>query len=97
MPAHTSLFFKSSVFEKYGYYKIDYKIAADFEFICRVFKNKNFKYLYFNKVLIRMKFGGLSTKNILSKFIIQKEILRACNENKIITNHAILMLRFLFK
>ena len=97
MPAHTSLFLKADIFKKFGYYKMDYKIAADYEFVCRIFKDQTITYAYLNEVIIRMKSGGVSTKNISNKLIIQKEILRACTENNISTNHAKLLLRYFVK
>ena len=35
MPAHTGFYARRELFEKFGYYKTDYKIAADFELILR--------------------------------------------------------------
>ena len=97
MPAHTSLFLKSDIFRQYGYYKTDYKIAADFEFMCRIFKDQSLHSAYMEEVLIRMKSGGASTKNLAHKFIIQNELLRACHENDISTHHAKLLMRYFFK
>ena len=97
MPAHTSLFLKADIFQRYGYYKTDYKIAADFEFMCRIFKDQSLHYHYIEDVLIRMKSGGVSTKNFTHKFIIQNELLRACYENGISTHHGKLLMRYFFK
>ena len=97
MPAHTSLFLNSSVFKRFGNYNTDYKIAADFDFMCRIFKDESLKYLYVPCVFVNMKSGGLSTKNIFSKFIIQNELLRACQNNNIPTNHFKLLVRFFYK
>ena len=36
MPPHPTLFVKKEVYEKYGLYKIDYKIAADYEMFVRL-------------------------------------------------------------
>jgi glycosyltransferase involved in cell wall biosynthesis len=86
MPAHPSLFFHRRVYEKYGNFKIDYKIAADYEFVARVFHGKTLKYIYLPEVLVNMKMGGLSTGGLLSSIVLNKEVLRACKENNISTN-----------
>jgi len=86
MPAHPTLFFNKQVYEKYGKLKTDYKIAADFEFVARVFSKRDISYYYLPVVMVRMRKGGVSTKNLRQKWIINKEILRACSENGIQTN-----------
>ncbi len=37
MPAHTTLFLRRGVYQKFGNFDISYRIAADYEFICRIF------------------------------------------------------------
>ena len=86
MPAHPTIFLSNSVFEKYGYFKIDYSIAADFEFVARVFGKDDIPYYYLPEVMVKMRQGGASTKNWKSNWILNKEILRACKENDINTN-----------
>ena len=36
MPAHPSFYIRKKCLDKYGFYKTDYKIAADFEFLLRL-------------------------------------------------------------
>lgn len=86
MPAHPTLFLSNHIFKKYGYFKIDYAIAADFEFVARIFGKGEVSYHYLPEVMIKMRQGGLSTKNWRSTWILNKEILRACKENEIDTN-----------
>ncbi len=86
MPAHPTLFLSNSVFEEYGYYKIDYSIAADFEFVARVFGKDDISYYYLPEIMVKMRQGGISTKSWKSNWILNKEILRACKENDIDTN-----------
>lgn len=87
MPAHQTIFFKKTVYEKYGKFKIDYQIAADFEFIARVYAKAGISYYYLPRVMVKMRKGGVSTKNWKSNWIINKEIMRACRENGIPTNY----------
>ena len=87
MPAHPALFLSRKVFEKFGRFKTDYKIAADFEFVARTFSTPNFRYRYLPKILVKMRMGGISTKGWRSTVTLNQEVLRACRENGISTNY----------
>jgi len=86
MPAHPTLYLTKDIFKKFGLFRTDYRIAADFEFIARIFGKQMIKFHYIPKVLIKMRTGGVSTRNIKSNFIINQEIVRACFENNIPTS-----------
>ena len=62
MPAHPALFLSRRLFKQYGLFKIDYKIAGDFELIARMFARPTFPYVYMPKMLVKMRMGGASTK-----------------------------------
>ena len=42
VPPHPSLFVKKSVYEKAGLFDLNFKLAADYEFMLRIFKKHNF-------------------------------------------------------
>ena len=86
MPAHPTFFLKRNIYEKYGLFKTDYKIASDYELLARFLSKHKISYSYIPKVLIIMRTGGLSTKSLKSNLILNKEIVRACAENGIETN-----------
>lgn len=86
MPAHPTFFVYKKYYEKYGFYKTDYRIAADFELVVRFLSTYNASYTCLPKVLIKMRMGGVSTKGFKSNWILNMEILRACRENMIKTN-----------
>jgi glycosyltransferase involved in cell wall biosynthesis len=85
MPAHPALFFRKHIYDCYGRYKIDYRIAGDFDLIARIFKDGDIKFHYFPEVIVRMATGGISTRGWRSTLILNQEILRACHENNIDT------------
>jgi len=97
MPAHPSFYAKRSCFEELGFYQLDYKIAADFELLMRFFMNKNIKTSYLNKVIVYMRTGGVSNKNFFSRYILNKEIIKACRENGVKTNMLVLSFKYLSK
>ena len=86
MPAHPSCFIRKNVYAKYGLYKTDYIIAADYELLVRFYAKHRVSYSYLPKVIVKMRSGGLSTRNFKSNVILNGEIVRACRENGIETN-----------
>jgi len=94
--AHTSLFLSRYLYLKYGLYNENYKIAGDFDFICRLFKN-NIRYEYDNQIYIKMINGGISNKSILNRLIINKEIYQSLKANKIKINPIRLLYRYFIK
>lgn len=86
MPAHPSFYVKREFFEKLGYYKIDYKIAADYELLIRYLYRYNINSKYLQTPFVTMRTGGISNKSLKSNIVLNSEIIRACRENGIKTN-----------
>jgi len=97
MPGHATIFLKRYLFEKYGLYKTDYKIAADFELLVRMLYTHKIKIKYLPQIVIKARTGGVSDNNFLAKLKISKEVLRACKENNLKTNLLKINLRILIK
>ena len=93
MPPHTGSFYKKEIFQKYGYYKTNFKIAGDFEHILRIIKVKKLDYEILNLIITRMRTGGLSGKNFNSFLIINNEILKSYKIHKIESNIFKILLR----
>jgi glycosyltransferase involved in cell wall biosynthesis len=83
MPAHPATFIRKSVFERFGYYSLDYKIASDFDFFLRIFNSKSTSWCYLEDITVRMKSGGASNQGLKSKVLIMKEIKKALKLNHI--------------
>lgn len=86
MPAHPTFFVRKDAYTKYGNFKLDYKIAADYELLTRFLSKYKISYSYIKEPIIKMRIGGVSTSGIKSNYILNKEIIRACKENGIYTN-----------
>ena len=97
MPAHPTFYLKKECFEKFGLYKTDYKIAADFEFLLRVIYKKNIRMQYLSLDMVTMRTGGASTSGFESHKRIMQEHLRAFRENGIHNNAFVLSLRYPYK
>ena len=97
MPAHPSFYAKRELFSKYGYYKEDYKIAADFDLLLRFLLIHELRYYYLQEPLVNMLPGGVSTKNFRMKYILNKEVIRSCKENGVSTNYLKMLYRLYVK
>jgi len=97
MPAHPAFFVSRQCYETYGLYKENYKIAADFELLLRFLKVHGITYSCLSKILVKMRTGGVSTTNLKSNWILNKEILKACKENNIHTNMIKVFSKYLIK
>lgn len=86
MPAHPALFLRREVFQRYGGFRPEYRIAGDFEFVARIFGRNELAYKHIPEVLVRMRMGGVSTGGIRNTLLLNREVLRACKENGIATN-----------
>lgn len=97
MPPHPSFFCKRTLFDQLGYYKTDYKIAADYELLIRYLYVNKINYKYLPVITTRMRMGGVSTRNINSIITLNKEIKRACRENNLGTNFIKIYTKYIFK
>lgn len=97
MPAHPSFYCKRSVFERYGLYRLDYKIGADYEMMVRLLKKHKIQTSYINKDFVTMRTGGASTKNVQSRITLIREDVKACKDNGVYTNSLFICLKFLYK
>jgi glycosyltransferase involved in cell wall biosynthesis len=97
MPPHPSFFVRRECFEKLGYYKTDYKIAADYELLIRFLHKGGIKWKYLPLITTKMRMGGLSTSGFHSLITLNKEIYRACRENGVYTNYVMIYSKYLFK
>lgn len=97
MPAHPTFFVRRKYFEKLGYYNIEYQIASDFELLLRYIYRHGLKYKYLSIDLLKMRLGGLSTKSIMSNYVLNREIVRACKENGIKTNLGLVLMKYFIK
>ena len=97
MPAHPTVFVKRELYEAVGNFSITYQIAADYEMLIRILAIQRARYAYLPKPVVRMRSGGASTAGLSRNWILNQEIVRACKENGIYSNMAMLLLKLPFK
>ena len=72
MPPHPTLFLKRDIYKRYGFFNTDFRIAADYELMLRLFEKNKISSHYIPEVLIKMRVGGVSNsglRNLLKKSI----------------------------
>jgi glycosyltransferase len=83
MPPHPTIFLKSHIFSQIGGYDNKYKISADYKFILQLFLSGNLSWGYIPRVLVIMRMGGLSNRNVSSIIKKTKEDLLVLNETRV--------------
>jgi glycosyltransferase involved in cell wall biosynthesis len=97
MPAHPTFYCKKELFSRFGAYRTDFDIAADYELLIRFFKVNKISFQYLSLLMVNMSLGGKSTKNLNSTIKINKEIKRGCSLNGLYTNYLMLYSKYLIK
>lgn len=93
MPAHPTVFVRRELYEAVGQFSTTYQIAADYEMLIRILAIQRARYAYLPRPVVRMRSGGASTAGLSRNWILNKEIVRACKENGIYSNMAMLLLK----
>lgn len=94
---HPTLFLKKSVYDKFGLYNTDFKIAGDYEFILRILKSKQVVLKYVPEVFIKMFDGGVSGRNLEQRNKGWQELKQAWLVNNLKVPRFFIVRRVLFK
>jgi glycosyltransferase involved in cell wall biosynthesis len=97
MPAHPSFYVRKNFYDQLGGYKQDYVIAADYELLMRFMIGHHLRCRYIHEIFVYMRTGGVSNKSVMSRYVLNKEIIRACKENGVNTNMLVLSLKYVKK
>ena len=93
MPPHPTFYCKKSCYENAGLYLTNFRIAADFEMLVRLLTKHHITWRFIDKTTIKMRSGGVSNSGIKSKWVVNREIIRACKENGLYTNMFLLLFK----
>lgn len=97
MPAHPSFYVRRNVYQKYGTFSLNYKIASDYDLMVRLFYKYKIKAKYIKKDFVTMRTGGISTKNARNRLMISREDVIACKRNGLYTNIIFISMKYLYK
>jgi glycosyltransferase involved in cell wall biosynthesis len=92
-PPHPAFFVRRSVFFEAGGFNLRYKLAADNANMMKILECMKSKSSYIPEVLVKMRTGGATNKNIKNIIRGNLEILNALNENGIKIN----IISYIFK
>lgn len=94
---HPALFLRRSVYERAGLFKVDFKIAGDYEFILRILKVHKIKVKYIPEVFVKMYDGGTSARSIEQRKKGWAELKKAWLVNSMNIPRLFIIRRLLFK
>lgn len=83
MPPHPTLFVRKVTFDQIGLFNCEYKIAADYDFILRLFSRPRVVTKYLPEVLIKMRVGGKSNNTLTDILLKSWEDYKILKANKI--------------
>ena len=97
VPPHPTVFLRSNVYKSVGYFNLNLRLAADYEFLLRVFKLNEFKSKYINRLLVRMRLGGATNKNFKNVIVGNLEIFNSWKSNGLNLPYFLFVNRFLIR
>lgn len=83
LPAHPTFYVKRKCYEKYGYFNLNFPLAADFELMLRFVEGHRIKLAYLPVYLVKMRLGGATSKNIKNIYKQDVETIKAFKENRL--------------
>ena len=82
VPPHPTFFCRKTVYERYGYFKDEFQVAADFELMLRFIEKHRINVGYLPKVIVKMRTGGKA--NVLRGMIRgNREIMKSFRLNNL--------------
>ncbi|UFS71302.1 glycosyltransferase [Geomonas sp. RF6] len=81
MPAHPTFFARRGVYDRFGLFDLDYKIAADAELLMRLLAKKEIHARYVPGVTVKMRMGGTTNRSIRNMVKQNLEIWGAARKN----------------
>jgi len=97
MPPHPTFFVKKWVYEKYGYFNLDFPIAADYELMLRLLEKYKIRSCYIPKVLVKMRTGGKSNRALVNIIKANIECYKAWKVNDLKPSYITFVLKPLLK
>lgn len=80
-PPHPTFFVRSSVYERFGFFDLNFRIASDVELMMRFLEVHKIRVRYVSEVWVKMRLGGTTNKNLKNIWLQNREVLRALVSN----------------
>ena len=85
-PAHPTFYIKKKVYEQYGLFNLNFKLAADFEIMIRFLEKYKITTKYLKHFLVKMRLGGETNKSLKNIYKQNLECIKAFRENGLSVN-----------
>lgn len=95
-PPHPTFFVRRSVYERYGNFDLNYRIASDVDLMMRFLEIHKIKSLYIPEVWVKMRMGGTTNKNFKNIWAQNQEVLRSFDKNGLSVNLIIFVIYKIF-
>jgi glycosyltransferase involved in cell wall biosynthesis len=83
MPPHPTFYCRRDLFNQFGLYSLDHGSAADYELMLRFMYRHQVKSYHLKNVMVNMRAGGVSNKNLMNRIKAWQFDLLAMRQNKI--------------
>jgi len=83
MPPHPTFYMKTELYRKYRGFDLNYKIAADYDSLLRYLWVNKVQVSYLPEVLIKMRVGGASNRNLKNIYQKSLEDIKALKSNNV--------------
>ncbi|MBY3198550.1 glycosyltransferase family 2 protein [Rhizobium laguerreae] len=80
-PPHPTFYVRRSIYDQFGRFDLRYRLAADVELMMRFLEVARIRTIYIPRVLVRMRLGGATNKNVQNISRQNKEVLSALADN----------------
>lgn len=80
-PAHPTFYCRKEIYDKFGVYRTDFNIASDVDLMYRFLDKYEVKSLYIDRLMVKMRAGGVSNRGLKSTITIIKELRISIKEN----------------
>ena len=97
MPPHASFYCRKEIFERYGYYDLQYRTSSDFEMMVRLLWVKKIRTQYVNMDFVTMRAGGESTNGLEAKKKVNRDIAGSLKQHGVYSNQFFQSLRYIWR
>lgn len=94
MPAHPSFYCRREIYDRFGNFDLDFKVAADFENLLRLIYRGRISTRYIPMNFVTMRTGGASTRGFASHKSIMRDHLKAYRKNGVTSGPYLDWLRY---
>lgn len=80
-PPHPTFFVRRSVYQRFGKFDLNYRIASDVDLMMRFLEIHKVKFRYIPEIWVKMRMGGITNKNLKNIWLQNQEILNSFKKN----------------